>query len=117
MASQLVNRNVTAHRGRTSMRLEPELWDALEEICARERISLGEMVRRIEQGGHRGGRTSAVRVHVLDYFRRAANEAGHRAVGHGEACGLPTSGRGRPRRAAQSAVPEAASALAASAPV
>ncbi len=71
--SQLINRNVTAHRGRTSMRLEPELWDALDEICRRERVTLGELVRRIEQRGHPGGRTSAVRVHLLQYFRRAAD--------------------------------------------
>ncbi len=83
MSSRLVNRNVTASRGRTSMRLEPELWDALREICERERLSLGEVVRRIEKRGHPGGRTSAVRVHVLDYFRAATNEAGHRAAGHG----------------------------------
>ena len=83
MPSRLVNRNVTASRGRTSMRLEPELWDALQEICERERLSLGEVVRRIEKRGHPGGRTSAVRVHLLDYFRTATNEAGHRAAGHG----------------------------------
>jgi predicted DNA-binding ribbon-helix-helix protein len=67
------------------MRLEPELWDALHEICERERLTLGEVVRRIEKRGHPGGRTSAVRVHVLDYFRAAATEAGHRAAGHGTA--------------------------------
>jgi predicted DNA-binding ribbon-helix-helix protein len=81
--SRLVNRNVTANRGRTSMRLEPELWDALQEICERERLSLGEVVRRIEKRGHPGGRTSAVRVHVLEYFRTAAIEVGHRTAGHG----------------------------------
>ncbi|MBC7637762.1 MAG: ribbon-helix-helix domain-containing protein, partial [Acetobacteraceae bacterium] len=32
-ASRLINRNVIAKSGRTSMRLEPELWDALREIC------------------------------------------------------------------------------------
>ena len=85
MSSRLINRNVTASRGRTSMRLEPELWDALQEICDRERLSLGEVVRRIEKRGHPGGRTSAVRVHVLTYFREAATEPGHRAAGHGEA--------------------------------
>lgn len=85
MPSRLVNRNVTASQGRTSMRLEPELWDALHEICERERLTLGEVVRRIEKRGHPGGRTSAVRVHVLDYFRAAATEAGHRAAGHGTA--------------------------------
>lgn len=83
MPSRLINRNVTASHGRTSMRLEPELWEALQEICERERLTLGEVVRRIEKRGHPGGRTSAVRVHVLEYFRLAATEPGHRAAGHG----------------------------------
>ena len=30
-----------------------------------------------------GGRTSAVRVFVLTYFRNAGNEDGHRRAGHG----------------------------------
>ncbi len=107
MSSRLVNRNVTASRGRTSMRLEPELWEALQEICERERLSLGEVVRRIEKRGHPGGRTSAVRVHVLEYFRVAAIEPGHRAVGHGLLPTTPTapagingSGQGEPQPAA-----------------
>lgn len=70
--SRLVNRNVVAERGRTSMRLEPELWEALSEICARERIDVGELVRRVEKQRHPGGRTSAVRVHIVRYFREAA---------------------------------------------
>ncbi len=65
------------------MRLEPELWEALGEICARERQDLGRLVRQIEAGGHSGGRTSAVRVFVLKYFRDAASGAGHEAAGHG----------------------------------
>jgi predicted DNA-binding ribbon-helix-helix protein len=81
--SRLINRNVVARRGRTSMRLEPELWDALLEICQRERQDIGRLIRRIEAEGHSGGRTSAVRVFVLQYFRAAANESGHEAVDHG----------------------------------
>jgi predicted DNA-binding ribbon-helix-helix protein len=81
--SRLVNRNITALRGRTSMQLEPELWHALQELCLRERVSLGDMVKRIERRGHPGGRTSAVRVHLLAYFRTAATEDGHHRTGHG----------------------------------
>jgi predicted DNA-binding ribbon-helix-helix protein len=81
-ASRLINRNVTALRGRTSMRLESELWTALVEICRREGVTMGEMVQRIEAIGHPGGRTSAVRVYVLTYFREAATEEGHRSAGH-----------------------------------
>ncbi len=65
------------------MRLEPELWDALLEICEREGQDMSALVRRVEAGGHTGGRTSAVRVFVLTYFRDAATEAGHLAAGHG----------------------------------
>ena len=86
--SRLVNRNVVAERGRTSIRLEPELWDALQEICRREQIGLGELVRRAERtAGEVGGRTSAVRVFVITYFRDAATEEGHRRAGH--STGLP----------------------------
>jgi predicted DNA-binding ribbon-helix-helix protein len=81
--TRLVNRNVTALGGRTSIRLEPELWEALDEICRREAMTLAEVVRAIERRGHAGGRTSAVRVEVLAYFRRAATETGHLAAGHG----------------------------------
>ncbi len=81
-ASRLINRNVQAGTGRTSMRLEPELWDALGEICGREGVPLGELVRRVERS--EAGRTSAVRVYALTYFREAATEEGHRHAGHGQ---------------------------------
>lgn len=88
MASRLVNRNVVAGRGRTSMRLEPELWDALYEICQREQVPVGEIVRRVEARGDPGGRTSAVRVFVIQYFRAAATEQGHAEAGHGSKAAL-----------------------------
>ena len=96
--SRLVNRNIIAGRGRTSMRLEPELWDALLEVCAREAVDPGQLVRRIERLGHAGGRTSAVRVYLLAYFRAAATEAGHADAGHGAAprCVPPHSGFSEP---------------------
>jgi predicted DNA-binding ribbon-helix-helix protein len=83
--SQLVNRNVTARHGRTSMRLEPELWDALEEMCRRERLTLAQAIQTIDARGAPGSRTSAVRVRLLRYFRAAATEEGHRLAGHGAA--------------------------------
>lgn len=81
--SRLVNRNITAGAGRTSMRLEPEVWDALREICLRESIELRDLIRTVERHAVAGGRTSAVRVHVLQYFREAATDEGHIKAGHG----------------------------------
>jgi predicted DNA-binding ribbon-helix-helix protein len=81
--SRLVNRNVVAERGRTSMRLEPELWDMLNEVCEREAQDMSTLVRQIEAAGHSGGRTSAVRVFIASYFKAAATEVGHASAGHG----------------------------------
>jgi predicted DNA-binding ribbon-helix-helix protein len=65
------------------MRLEPEIWDALREICLREGIELRDLIQRVEPRPGDGGRTSAVRVYVLQYFRNAASEAARLGVGHG----------------------------------
>lgn len=81
--SRLVNRNVVSDTGRTSMRLEPELWEALIEICGREGKDLHTLIRNVDSQRLRGGRTSAVRVFVVQYFRTAATEAGHMAAAHG----------------------------------
>ncbi len=81
--SQLVNRNVATLHGRSSMRMEPRMWDILGEICRRERLTLGELVRRVE-AEHTGPNLSrAVRMYAFDYFRAAATEQGHKAAGHG----------------------------------
>lgn len=78
--SRLAIRTVSVASGRTTMRLEPEIWDALDEICLRERLTLSELVRMVDL---QGSRTSAVRVHTLRYFRAAATELGHELAGHG----------------------------------
>ena len=79
--SRLVNRNITAGAGRTSMRLEPEVWDALREICLRENMELRDLIRVVERNASPGGRTSAVRVYVLEYFRAASTPDGHAKAG------------------------------------
>lgn len=63
------------------MRLEPELWQALSDIREREAQDKGAPVRQVEAAGHIGGRTSAVRIFILNYFRMAATEIGHAACG------------------------------------
>jgi predicted DNA-binding ribbon-helix-helix protein len=97
-ASRLVNRNITAGSGRTSMRLEPEIWDALREICLREGIELRDLIQRIEPSSGEGGRTSAVRVYVLQYFRTAATDGGHLNAGHGVKSRSPSLVDGARRR-------------------
>lgn len=84
--SSLVSRNVTVDGHRTSIRLEPAMWDALGEICRREKLNIHQLCSMI--ASHKGDETSltaAVRVFSMSYFRVAATEDGHSKAGHGSA--------------------------------
>lgn len=73
LISPLVTRNVNVGGRRTSVRLEPDLWEALREIAGREQRSLHEICTDIDRT--RGGTrlTSAMRIYIVNYFRSAAN--------------------------------------------
>jgi len=72
-----ISRNIRLADRRTSIRLEPQMWDALHEICAREGRSLHEICTEIDRARNSSALTAAVRVYILNYFREAATEEGH----------------------------------------
>ena len=78
----MIARNVTVAGRRTSLRMEPEMWDALQEAAAREGLSLHEFCTAVARRRGAYSMTAAIRVHLLGYFRDAATEAGHRGAGH-----------------------------------
>ena len=108
-SSTLVNRNVTIGGRRTSLRLEPPMWEALQEIALREGISAHELCSEVEADRQESTLTAAIRVHILNYFRAAATEQGHSVAGHGQRggaggwaggvflCAGPVAGRGAGR--------------------
>ncbi len=69
--STLINKNIVVAGHRTSMRLEPEMWDALSEICTREKSSIKDICTLIDSSRGPTSLTSAVRVFILAYFRLA----------------------------------------------
>jgi predicted DNA-binding ribbon-helix-helix protein len=81
--STLHNRNVTVAGRRTSIRLEPSMWEALQQICGREGATINEVVTEIERTRTESTLTSAIRVFILRYFEAAATEGGHWRAGHG----------------------------------
>jgi len=83
--STLVSRNVTIAGHRTSCRLEPYMWDALYDICSRERITIHTLCTRIsERKEANTSLTAAIRVFALAYFRAASTEEGHMRASHGQ---------------------------------
>lgn len=55
---------------RTSISMEAPFWDALQHVAAMENTTLAGLVARIDAARGEAGLSSAVRVWVLDYFRR-----------------------------------------------
>ena len=80
MSSTLINKNVVISGHRTSMRLEPVLWDSLDEICALERKTIHEMCSMIDAHRRESSLTAAVRVFIVAYYRAMIEQqgAGHR---------------------------------------
>jgi len=69
MNSRLIQRNVVVFGRRTSLRLEPEFWDALVEIGKVADETLTETIEMARSKMGNGGLTSAVCVYVLQWFR------------------------------------------------
>ena len=92
--STLINRNVFVGDRRTSLRLEPAMWDALAEICRREEITVHDLCELIDERRRASSLTAAIRVFIVTYFRAAATEEGHASTGHGMLYRQATGPRG-----------------------
>ena len=66
MASTLVLRSVLNGTKRTTLRLEPEFWSALEGIARAEGATVNGLVARAQGNGR--GQTGAVRVFILQWL-------------------------------------------------
>ena len=67
----------------TSIRLEAQMWQCLQEVAHREGKSIQELLTEINQRRRESTLTAAIRVYVVRYFQEAATEEGHRQAGHG----------------------------------
>lgn len=80
-------RNVSINGRRTCLRMEKAFWLMVEEICAREEMTIAEFCEEVERENwatqESSSLTSAIRVYAATYFHEAATEEGHGRAGHG----------------------------------
>lgn len=70
----LENRNITIAERRTSIRLEPVFWEALNEIALREQRTIHAVVTAVAaRKGPDVSLTSAVRTFVAAYYSHLGN--------------------------------------------
>lgn len=74
--SSLVIRNIVVGGRRTSVRLEPAMWDALHEIMQRQQVTVHDLVTEIDRERTASSLTAAIRVYIVDFYRAAALPAG-----------------------------------------
>src|SRR3954468_23927265 len=70
--STLQSRNIRVHKRRTSIRLEPEMWDALNEIARLEACSIHDLSSAVhDMKAPATSFTAALRVFMMEYYRSA----------------------------------------------
>ena len=74
--SSLVIHNVVVGGHRTSVRLEPVMWDALHDIARRLRVTMHDLVTDIDRERTASSLTAAIRVYIVDFYRDAALSTG-----------------------------------------
>jgi predicted DNA-binding ribbon-helix-helix protein len=68
----IFKRCIVLHGRKTSVSLEDVFWNSLREIAAREGMSASELVAGIDRARERHNLSSAIRLFVLNEYRRRA---------------------------------------------
>ena len=74
MKSPVVKRSIVVAGHKTSVSLEEAFWNGMKEISGLRNMTLSELVGEIDSNRQQGNLSSAIRLFVLDYFRRSADD-------------------------------------------
>jgi predicted DNA-binding ribbon-helix-helix protein len=67
--------NIVVGGHRTSVRLEPVMWEALQDVARRQDRAISEIVTEIDRGrADAMSLTAAIRVYVVEHYRTALIE-------------------------------------------
>jgi predicted DNA-binding ribbon-helix-helix protein len=71
--SPVLKRSIMINRHKTSISLEDDFWNALQEISAAQGVRVSELVAIIDQPREHPNLSSAIRLYVLNYYRSKAS--------------------------------------------
>src|SRR4029453_16931102 len=72
--SPVVKRSIVVAGHKTSVSLGEAFWTGLKEIAGGHRLTLSDMVAGINAERQHGNLSSAIRLFVLDFYRRQLSE-------------------------------------------
>jgi predicted DNA-binding ribbon-helix-helix protein len=70
MKSPVVKRSIVIGGHKTSVSLEDAFWQGLKQIAVARNVTLSELVASIDGDRRQGNLSSAIRLFVLDHYRR-----------------------------------------------
>jgi predicted DNA-binding ribbon-helix-helix protein len=70
--SALATHNVVVAGHRTSVRLEPVMWDTLRDIARDRDMGLNDLVTAIDRHRRAPNLTAAIRVYIVDFLRKTS---------------------------------------------
>jgi predicted DNA-binding ribbon-helix-helix protein len=74
MKSPIVKRSIVIAGHKTSVSLEDAFWEGLKEIGGERHTTLSDMVAAIDSERRQSNLSSAIRLFVLDFYRRQLSE-------------------------------------------
>src|SRR5262245_21236791 len=78
--SSVIKRSVIRNGHKSSISLEDQFWDALREIADEKDIAISTLVAAIDHNRTTSNLSSAIRVYVLDHFRRRDGDQSRQAA-------------------------------------
>jgi predicted DNA-binding ribbon-helix-helix protein len=72
--SPVIKRSIVVAGHKTSVSLEDAFWTGLKEIAGGRHLTLSDMVAAIDSERRHGNLSSAIRLFVLDFYRRQLSE-------------------------------------------
>jgi len=70
MKSSVVKRSIVVAGHKTSVSLEDAFWRGLKEIAGGRNVTLSDLVAAIDAARQQGNLSSAIRLFVLDFYRK-----------------------------------------------
>ncbi|MFL6797358.1 MAG: ribbon-helix-helix domain-containing protein [Xanthobacteraceae bacterium] len=74
MKSPVVKRSIVVAGHKTSVSLEDAFWKGLKDIAGGRHVTLSDLVANIDSERRHGNLSSAIRLFVLDFYRRQLAE-------------------------------------------
>jgi predicted DNA-binding ribbon-helix-helix protein len=74
LASRLAMHSVTINGRRTTMRLEPSMWNALRRIAETHNLTVNQLCSKIDSSRGEMSMTAAVRLYIVSYLQKMPSQ-------------------------------------------